>query len=1254
MIQKDKNISSGIGVPAIWVHLLLLMMFFFTGKSSVFADFAGGSGTVADPFQISTIEQLQAIKDATNTSQFILINDIDASATAGWNDGQGFEPRSNWFNGGIDGQGFTISNLTINRPGFYQTAIIGSTGSDAEFKDINFENVSITGGERTATLVGTLAGSINNVNVTGTINGGSKVGALVGQLDSNGSIINSDVDANVTGSGDQIGGLLGLLNSGASVANINVKGSVSGVNRVGGLTGQANSASSITDSHTDVTVTGTGVRTGGMVGYNNQGNIENSSSAGNVIGDQEVGGLIGRNESAESTVSNNFSTASVTGDENVGGLIGFINGGTIELSYSSGEVSGATNVGGLVGFAGWSNAVIRLSFSTSNVEPVPGGGNRNQFGGLVGRIQGGLIENSFARGNVNGNNRVGGLVGEMLSSATVVNSYATGAVNPSAGQSGGLIGRNSGEAISNSFWDTETSGFPNDGVGQGPTGGVTGKTTADMLSPLTFINAGWDFDSIWSMNAAINDGYPFLIPNLPVGVTPGIYYSRINGVWSSANTWSTEDHDGPSATRPPIPPDQVIIGNGDQVTLTGDVTNNQSVTVNATGTLVTGQYVVKGNGNFFLEAGGTLQIGSADGISESGGSGSIKSAIRSFSNQANYVYDGTLPQITGNGLPAMVNNLTINNSNDVEALGDLVVNGQLILTNGTLIMPPGKSLVTYSVTGSGQVKMQQEITGSKGWRMVSSPVNTTHEDLFNGFVSQGFTGSTFPDLQPNILWFEEIVLGTTNMGWQKPNNITDMVTGGRGHFQYVFNGAGLPDNSGFYDDTLPVTMNATGQEYMTGSSFNFNITHTERPEDNIIDTIDIPSMNTGWNLVGNPTTASLDWEAATGWIRTNMDETFYVWVAGANDGEGGFMAWNSSITDIEDPDFVPDIGNDGLIAPFQAFWVRANAPDPVFSMTHDVKTTGAVFEQQSGNTTYNSPLQETLPLALKLQADGLKAHAYITFSEKGKKGEDPWDAYQLEPMEDTWLKLFTTTSENQLPMVINNLPFDFDDMILIPVYIDGVRNKEAISGTYSLKWSIPSWWPANLKLTLMDHENKKSIPMQSGTSGKQFEVIRKRQTQSATEQGQNLLSLPSQVVTGNFKQTESASGNLASGNTSSGISFTPSATQLTDIPRFSIVITSGEYPDGYIALTPELLPPYPNPASRNSETTIRFSLPETDHVTIRVLDLHGRQVQTIANRSFNTGFHYLSWFPGSLNHGIYFVVLQSNNTQRVEKLILGR
>jgi hypothetical protein len=1217
------------------LRILALMVLILFGAFSAYGQFAGGNGSIGDPFHISNVTQLQAIKDATNSSHFILINDIDASATAGWNGGQGFEPRSSWFNGSINGQGYTISNLTINRPGLYQAALIGSTGSDAEFKNINFENVSITGGGRTATLIGTLAGTIDNVNVTGTINGTSTVGGLVGQLNSPGSITNSDLDVIVTGSGNDVGGLVGLLNSDASVDNINVSGSVSGVNRVGGLTGQANSGSSITNSHTDVTVTGTGVRIGGLVGYNNQGDIQNTSSAGSVSGNTEVGGLIGHNESANSSVSNSHSTATATGNENVGGLIGFMNDGIVELVYSTGEVIGTTNVGGLVGFVGWSNVVIRLSFSTSNVEPAPGGGNRNQFGGLVGRIQGGLIENTFARGRVYGNNRVGGLVGEMLSGSSVVNSYSTGEVNPSAGQAGGLIGRNAGESISNSFWDNQTSAWPNVGVGQGTTTGATGKTTSEMLTQSTFTNAGWDFNNIWSMDPAINDGYPYLIPIPPV-VTPGIYYSRINGIWNDVNTWSTDSHTGSPATRPPIPPDEVIIGNNHQVTLTDDVTNNESVTVNATGTLVTGQYVVQGNGNFFLQAGATLQIGSADGITTTA-AGNIQTLGRSFSSEASYVYNGTAAQQTGNALPAAVNNLRIDNSQGVTALASLTVNGQLQLDNGIFTMPPGSSLVANNVDQTnGDIRMQLTIDGDKGWRMIASPVSTNFSDLLDGFVSQGFTGATFPNKQPNILWFDEAEIGTTNMAWRAPSNISDNVAGGRGHFYYIFNGAEISENGSgtgqFYDDELPITMDATGLEYATGdSTFNFNITHTQRSESNITDT-DIIEMNTGWNLVGNPSTASLDWNATTGWTKTNVDETIYIWDPAANGGNGDFLYWNGNTGTLDN----------GLIAPFQSFWVRANNQNPVLAMGDDVKTTGGTFVG-SGFSSKQEPIPAATDFYLKLEAGGMESIAFLSFSDKARMGEDPYDAYQLESLSDNWLNLYTTAPCCQYPLVINHLPDNLKDILHIPVHVQAQQNHMPLGGTYKLSWSMPEKWPLTWQAVLMDHAEKKAIPMDNAEGSVSFVVNQTAQGAPAHSNSPSPLQMPRNVIAGKAASTNSDGGSDV---------VSPKTTSVDTAPAFSIVIFPGDLPENVEYMAPEaiLLPVYPNPVSHYAN--IRFNLPRSARVSIEVFDLYGRRVSQIVNGEYAPGIHAAGWTPAGLRNGVYFVVMESGDSRETQKLII--
>ena len=166
----------------------------------------------------------------------------------------------------------------------------------------------------------------------------------------------------------------------------------------------------------------------------------------------------------------------VTGRSGVGGLVG-ANFSNISNSYSTGSVSGEYSVGGLLGY-------INTGFS---------------------------ITNSYSASSVSGNTDVGGLVGSNSYGSTI-NCYSTGSVNGS-NRVGGLVGHNTG-TITNSFWDKQASGL-------NTSDGGTGKTTAEMKTLATFIDAGWDFevetangtDNIWDMdnvNQSANNGYPFL------------------------------------------------------------------------------------------------------------------------------------------------------------------------------------------------------------------------------------------------------------------------------------------------------------------------------------------------------------------------------------------------------------------------------------------------------------------------------------------------------------------------------------------------------------------------------------------------------------------------------------------------------------------------------------------------------------------------------------------------------------------------
>ena len=151
--------------------------------------------------------------------------------------------------------------------------------------------------------------------------------------------------------------------------------------------------------------------------------------------------------------------AYVKGNNPVGGLVGNNVEGTITNSYTTGNVSGTTTTGGLTGQN--FNGTIRNCFATATVT-----GTTNT-GGLVGENFGGTITNCYTTGNASGTNTLGGLVGLNTSSSNVTNCYATGNIT-TEGIKGGLAGSNSG-TITNSFWDTQTTGQSTGIGGEGAT-----------------------------------------------------------------------------------------------------------------------------------------------------------------------------------------------------------------------------------------------------------------------------------------------------------------------------------------------------------------------------------------------------------------------------------------------------------------------------------------------------------------------------------------------------------------------------------------------------------------------------------------------------------------------------------------------------------------------------------------------------------------------------------------------------------------
>ncbi|WP_326941689.1 two-partner secretion domain-containing protein [Actimicrobium sp. GrIS 1.19] len=183
-------------------------------------------------------------------------------------------------------------------------------------------------------------------------------------------------------------------------------------------------------------------------------------TGGSVTGSGYVGGITGNNANSSALISNSYNTGSVTGSSYLGGLVGQNWSGSVSNSYATGDITsltGGSNVGGLVGY-GHNSA---------------------------------SVNNSYATGAVVGGQGVGGLMGSMNKNSVINNSYSTGHVTGTS-YVGGLIGvTSSGAGVNNSFWNTQTSQQATSGGGAG----ATGLTSAAMLQKSSF--GSLDFTNTW-------------------------------------------------------------------------------------------------------------------------------------------------------------------------------------------------------------------------------------------------------------------------------------------------------------------------------------------------------------------------------------------------------------------------------------------------------------------------------------------------------------------------------------------------------------------------------------------------------------------------------------------------------------------------------------------------------------------------------------------------------------------------------------
>ncbi len=79
---------------------------------------------------------------------------------------------------------------------------------------------------------------------------------------------------------------------------------------------------------------------------------------------------------------------------------------------------------------------------------------------------------------------------------------------------------------------------------------------------------------------------------------------------------------------------------------------------------------------------------------------------------------------------------------------------------------------------------------------------------------------------------------------------------------------------------------------------------------------------------------------------------------------------------------------------------------------------------------------------------------------------------------------------------------------------------------------------------------------------------------------------------------------------------------------------------------------YPNPF--NPSTNITFTVPETSRLTIKVYDITGRLVDTIADSKFDAGRYNIKWNAKNFASGVYFCSMKAGSFSQTKKMILLR
>lgn len=274
---------------------------------------------------------------------------------------------------------------------------------------------------------------------------------------------------------------------------------------------------------------------------------------------------------------------------------------------------------------------------------------------------------------------------------------------------------------------------------------------------------------------------------------------------------------------------------------------------------------------------------------------------------------------------------------------------------------------------SGAIAMQRYNGPYRRARYFTPAVQgLTVQDLRDSILINGPSGFDGPvRLISSIRYYNELSTATSNnLAWTSLRFTSDGLTPGRGYYLFVpgrRNGAAM--------NSEPVVLVSQGLP---------NKGTVTLPVSNSTP-IDPTLGVAGWNLVGNPYPCEINWDALTGWTKTNMNAAIYFWdpTIGLNGAYFSYVGGSTiSLDGRPNPNVIPSS---------QGFFVRASGDNPVLQVSEAAKVT-----QPSHKPNFRTTGAENQLIRIKVQSSVTEDHAVVYWSEGATTSFDGQkDAFKL-------------------------------------------------------------------------------------------------------------------------------------------------------------------------------------------------------------------------------------------------------------------